>query len=134
MNTRCFKALLAKKALMSISGILDDQLLRRMQERENLLCIFKIDGWVVIAVVTILDAPVLYTGLNFSVPTQNNIMNTDKDKQQGTDKKHSTQQQGQEQEQNVHFDKVSETYGSDETIENEAAAEQQRKEALTERD
>lgn len=61
-------------------------------------------------------------------------MNTDKDKKPGTDHKETTRQQEREQEQKVHFDQVSETYGSDETIESEAAAEQQRKEALTERD
>lgn len=61
-------------------------------------------------------------------------MKNDKDKKTGSDNKESTRQQGQEQEQNVHFDHTSETYGSDETIDSEAAAEQQRKEALTERD
>lgn len=61
-------------------------------------------------------------------------MNIDKDEKQGEDKQKSHQQQGREQEPSVHFDQVNETYGSDETIESEAAAEQQRKEALTERD
>lgn len=61
-------------------------------------------------------------------------MNIDKDKKQGTENQNTPQQQGREQEQSVHFDQVNETYGSDETIESEAAAEQQRKEALTERD
>lgn len=61
-------------------------------------------------------------------------MSIDKDKNQGTDNQKTPQQQGREQEQAVHFDHVNETYGSDETIESDAAAEQQRKEALTERD
>jgi hypothetical protein len=61
-------------------------------------------------------------------------MNTDKDKKPATDKKDTTRQQEREPEQNIHFDHTSETYGSDETMESEAAAEQQRKEALTERD
>ncbi|HEY1112276.1 MAG TPA: hypothetical protein VGE66_01905 [Chitinophagaceae bacterium] len=61
-------------------------------------------------------------------------MKNDKDKKPGTDSQETTRQEGHEQEQNVHFDHTSETYGSDETIDNEAAAEQQRKEALTERD
>lgn len=61
-------------------------------------------------------------------------MNIDKEKNQGADTQKTPQQQGKEQEQSVHFDQVNETYGSDETIESEAAAEQQRKEALTERD
>ena len=72
---------------------------------------------------SILDVIRDCAGPNFSVITQNYIMNRDKDKQQGTDTKPATQQQGQEPQQNVHFDHVSETYGSDET-----------KEALTERD
>lgn len=61
-------------------------------------------------------------------------MNIDKDKNQGTDNQQTTQQQGREQEPPVHFEQVNETYGSEETLESDAAAEQQRKEALTERD
>ena len=61
-------------------------------------------------------------------------MKTDKDKKTGTENKETSRQQGGEQEQNLHFDQVADTYGSEETQESEAAAEQQRKEALTERD
>lgn len=61
-------------------------------------------------------------------------MNTDKNKQQGTDQEQNSKQQGREQDQDLHFDQVNDTYGSEETLDNDAAAEQQRKEALTERD
>jgi capsid protein len=61
-------------------------------------------------------------------------MKVDKDKKTGTENKDISRQQGGEQEQNLHFDQVNDTYGSQETQDSEAAAEQQRKEALTERD
>lgn len=61
-------------------------------------------------------------------------MNTDKDKNKATDDKDSNRPQEKEQDQPVHFERTAETYGNEETLEDEAAAEQQRKEALTERD
>jgi hypothetical protein len=56
--------------------------------------------------------------------------NKEKDIQQETSSK--SPQQGEQEP--VHFERVTETYGNEETLEDEAAAEQQRKETLTERD
>ena len=61
-------------------------------------------------------------------------MDKNRDKQEEKSSQTSTGNQPSPEQQPVHFERANETYGNEETLEDEAAAEQQRKEALTERD
>lgn len=58
--------------------------------------------------------------------------NRNKEKETTAPTPAKSEQQGKQEP--IHFERANETYGNEETLEDEAAAEQQRKEALTERD